>query len=216
MTPTPTLPSTPLATMQRARAKLPLTPGERAWLKLAEGLALTAVLAALVTAGHALEGSGPVDWQRVGFAAGVAALVAVLNALAKYFTAQGDAPLADALTLLASEAAARGETSTASIPAPGQPTTLGEAAIPVISAIASDTAVPARTATPALSASPATLAAQAETTTPAISASPAMPAETVTPAISATSAETSIAAISAMSVASAGANAAKVPASMVG
>lgn len=105
-----------LTTIQRARARLPLTPGERAALKLGQGLALTALMAALVTAGHALEGTGTTDWRRIGFAAGVAALVAVLNALAKYFTAQGDAPLADALALLAAEAELHAQGSTTPSP----------------------------------------------------------------------------------------------------
>lgn len=90
--------------MNRARAKLPLTPGERALLKLAQGFLVTGLVAALLTAGHALEGDGPVEWRRVLFASAVAALVAVLNALAKYFTAQGDAPIGDALAYLAGEA----------------------------------------------------------------------------------------------------------------
>jgi hypothetical protein len=91
-------------TLNRARAKLPLTPGERALLKLAQGFLVTGLVAALLTAGHALEGDGPVEWRRVLFASAVAALVAILNALAKYFTAQGDAPIGDALAYLAGEA----------------------------------------------------------------------------------------------------------------
>lgn len=123
-----------VTTIQRARARLPLTPGERALLKLGQGLALAALMAALVTAGHALEGSGPVDWRRIAFAAGVAALVAILNALAKYFTAQGDVPLADALALLATEAAQHAPipapTASARANAATMTTTTGSSAVP--------------------------------------------------------------------------------------
>ena len=76
----------------RARARAPLTPGERALLRLIEGLACAALVAALPVVAGAL-GHGPVRWDDVGRAALAAAAVAVLLALAKYARAQGDPAL---------------------------------------------------------------------------------------------------------------------------
>ncbi|MBF6589406.1 MAG: hypothetical protein IVW57_02605 [Ktedonobacterales bacterium] len=104
------------AVMGRARARLPLTPGERALLKLAQGLLVSGVIAALLTAGHALESDGPVAWRRVVLASAVAALVAVLNALAKYYRAQGDTPISEALAYLANQAEQRGGRNAAKVP----------------------------------------------------------------------------------------------------
>jgi hypothetical protein len=82
--------------LQRARRHEPLTPGERALLRLLEGLVCTALVAALPVAADAL-GSAGVNWADVGRAALAAAAVAVLLALAKYARAQGDPALGDAL-----------------------------------------------------------------------------------------------------------------------
>ena len=76
----------------RARARAPLTPGERALLRLIEGLACAALVAALPVVANAL-GHGAVRWDDVGRAALAAAGVAVLLALAKYARAQGDPAL---------------------------------------------------------------------------------------------------------------------------
>jgi hypothetical protein len=82
--------------LQRARRHEPLTPGERAFLRLIEGLVCTALVAALPVVADAL-GSAGVNWTDVGRAALAAAAVAVLLALAKYARAQGDPALGDAL-----------------------------------------------------------------------------------------------------------------------
>ncbi len=82
--------------LQRARRHEPLTPGERAFLRLIEGLACTALVAALPVVADAL-GSTGVNWADIGRAALAAAAVAVLLALAKYARAQGDPALGDAL-----------------------------------------------------------------------------------------------------------------------
>lgn len=76
----------------RARAYAPLTPGERALLRLIEGLACAALVAALPVVASAL-GRGPVRWDDVARTALAAAAVAVLLALAKYARAQGDPAL---------------------------------------------------------------------------------------------------------------------------
>lgn len=80
----------------RARAYAPLTPAERAVLRLFEGLACAALVAALPVIAQALA-HGPVNWPDVGRAALAAGAVAVLLALAKYARAHGDPALGDAL-----------------------------------------------------------------------------------------------------------------------
>jgi hypothetical protein len=80
----------------RARAYAPLTPAERAVLRLLEGLACTALVAALPIVAQALA-HGAVNWPDVGRAALAAGAVAVLLALAKYARAHGDPALGDAL-----------------------------------------------------------------------------------------------------------------------
>lgn len=90
----------------RARAYAPLTPGERALLKLAEGLTCAALVAALPVVASALSQSS-VNWGDIARAALAAASVAVLLALAKYARAQGDPALATALDTTASAIAAK-------------------------------------------------------------------------------------------------------------
>lgn len=70
-----------------------LTPGQRALIKLVKGLIVTAIIAAAPIIAPALSGSTPVVWADVLRTAGAAAAVAVLLAIDKYATAQGDAPL---------------------------------------------------------------------------------------------------------------------------
>lgn len=76
----------------RARNNVALTPAERALLKLIEGLACTALVAALPIVADAL-GHGAVNWADVGRAALAAGATAALLALIKYFKAYGDPPL---------------------------------------------------------------------------------------------------------------------------
>lgn len=79
---------------QRAYAGLNLTPGERAALKLWKGFLLTAVAAGLAAGVQALSASGAIDWRKVAAVAAVAFGTSLAFAFEKYFTAQGDAPLA--------------------------------------------------------------------------------------------------------------------------
>ncbi|MEO7001903.1 MAG: hypothetical protein ABI068_08755 [Ktedonobacterales bacterium] len=78
--------------MQRARAYTTLTPGERALLRLIEGLLATALVAALPMLADALARQS-VNWDNVGRAALAAGATAALLALSKYLKAQGDPPL---------------------------------------------------------------------------------------------------------------------------
>ncbi|HET9111495.1 MAG TPA: hypothetical protein VFN78_11770 [Ktedonobacterales bacterium] len=77
----------------RARAYATLTPGERALLRLVEGLLCAGVVAALPVIAEAL-GQLPVNWSALGRAALAAAATAILLALSKYLRAQGDPPIA--------------------------------------------------------------------------------------------------------------------------
>jgi hypothetical protein len=85
--------------VRKAAAYQPLTPGQRALLRLIEGLVCAALVAALPIVAGAL-GRTNVNWAEVGHAALAAAGVAVLLALAKYAKAHGDPALGDALTEL--------------------------------------------------------------------------------------------------------------------
>ncbi|HEY7850561.1 MAG TPA: hypothetical protein VIC27_10885 [Ktedonobacterales bacterium] len=77
----------------RAQAYAALTPGERALLRLTEGLLCAGLVAALPIIADAL-GQQPVNWGELGRAALAAAATAVLLALNKYLRAHGDPPLA--------------------------------------------------------------------------------------------------------------------------
>lgn len=83
--------------LTRARAYASLTPGERALLKLLEGLACAALVASLPIVSTALA-TGAVNWPDVARTALAASGVAILLALAKYAKAHGDPALGDALT----------------------------------------------------------------------------------------------------------------------
>ena len=76
----------------RAAQRQTLTPAERALLRLAEGLAATALVAALPIVAQALS-DGTMDWGNVVRTALAAAAVAVLLALVKYARAFGDPPM---------------------------------------------------------------------------------------------------------------------------
>jgi hypothetical protein len=79
--------------IQRARAGMALTPGERALLRLAEGLLCAGLVAAAPIVAQAL-GQQVVNWGDVARAALAAGATAILLALTKYARAQGDPPLA--------------------------------------------------------------------------------------------------------------------------
>lgn len=85
---------------RRAHAYANLTPAERALLKLLEGLACAALVAALPIVADALARESVV-WPDIGRAALAAAAVAVLLALTKFAKAHGDPALADALAAVA-------------------------------------------------------------------------------------------------------------------
>jgi hypothetical protein len=84
----------------KARAHESLTPAQRAFLKLVEGFIIAGVVAALPVLSLALgEDSG--NWAGVGRVALGTFATAALMAAVKYLKAQGDPPLADALTTVA-------------------------------------------------------------------------------------------------------------------
>src|SRR5215467_8376729 len=78
----------------RAARNLNLTPGERAFLKLLKGWFYTAIAAGIAIGVQYVYSNQVIDWQKLGYLIGGAVLVSLLTALEKYFTAQGDAPLA--------------------------------------------------------------------------------------------------------------------------
>ena len=113
----------------RARSYQSLTPAERAFLRLLEGLASVALVGAATAAAQYLSSPagaslGSLDWPLIARVCVAGAAVAVLMAVAKYFKAHGDPALADALgalaTRLAGEAGASG-TSPANPPTPADP-----------------------------------------------------------------------------------------------
>ena len=99
----------------RARANLALTPGERALLKLIDGLLVAAVVAALPVVSGALGHAG-VQWSEVARTALAAGTVAALLALAKYLKAHGDPALGDALIGVAANLAPASATTGATTP----------------------------------------------------------------------------------------------------
>ena len=94
------------ALFAQARQYAPLSPGQRAILKLAEGLLCAALVAALPVVADALA-RGAINWSDFGRTALAAAAVAVLLALAKYLKAHGDPQLGATLDTLGAEVADR-------------------------------------------------------------------------------------------------------------
>src|SRR5258706_7739550 len=84
----------------KARAHESLTPTQRAFLKLVEGFIIAGVVAALPVLSLAL-GEDSINWAGVGRVALGTFATAALMAAVKYLKAQGDPPLADALTTVA-------------------------------------------------------------------------------------------------------------------
>lgn len=76
----------------QARNHMQLTPSERALLRLIEGLACAALIAALPIVADGLSG-GNVNWGDIGRTALAAGATAALLALIKYCKAYGDPPL---------------------------------------------------------------------------------------------------------------------------
>ncbi|HEY7093180.1 MAG TPA: hypothetical protein VH393_08380 [Ktedonobacterales bacterium] len=96
----------------RAAQRQTLTPAERALLRLAEGLAATALVAALPIVAQALS-DGTLDWGNVARTALAAAAVAVLLALVKYARAFGDPPLEGAGSVASGVASEPGQSDLA-------------------------------------------------------------------------------------------------------
>lgn len=142
----------------RAGQGLSLSPAERALLRLIKSFLLTGLLAILPSLYQleqdALSGTGTltVDWQHQLVWLLLAFLVATAHAVAKYFSAQGDDPLATAITTAADDMAKRAgvptqpvpllPSVTASIPMPASPS-VATLQPPIISATM--TAAPAST-----------------------------------------------------------------------
>ena len=81
--------------LRRAQSYAGLTPGERALLRLGEGLLCAGIVAALPIIAQALS-QQTVSWDDVGRAALAAAATAMLLALNKYLRAHGDPPVTSA------------------------------------------------------------------------------------------------------------------------
>jgi hypothetical protein len=108
-----------LSIFARARSYRSLTPAERAFLRLLEGLASVALVGAATAAAQYLSspapaGLGALDWALIARVCVAGAAVAVLMAVAKYFKAHGDPALADVLGVLATHLAAEARASGAS------------------------------------------------------------------------------------------------------
>ncbi|MEO6890530.1 MAG: hypothetical protein ABI324_16215, partial [Ktedonobacteraceae bacterium] len=79
---------------------LNLSPGQRAFLKVIQGLIIGGLLAAFLAIAQYFYSDGAVNWHSILDVAAVAFLMSVGYGLSKYFSAQGDAPVAAAITEL--------------------------------------------------------------------------------------------------------------------
>lgn len=110
---------------RRASKHLPLTPGERAFLRWVDTLILSVVSAAATAMGYAFwKHGGTLSWQDLAQAGVYAALTAILLAVAKYFRALGDTDLGAWLGQIAGQTAAKDGL-------PAAPEALIEASVPV-------------------------------------------------------------------------------------
>ena len=100
-----------MSLFSKANAGLSLTPGERAALKLVQGFILAGLVAALPVLAQLLAAQ-TVNWSDVARIAGGTFAVAVLMAVAKWFSAQGDTPLDAPLAAVAENAATQIATAT--------------------------------------------------------------------------------------------------------
>lgn len=82
-----------MSIFSRAYHNQPLSPGERAFLKLFKGWVFSGVGGGLAAGAQVLF-NGNADYQHIALVAGGAALLSVINAFDKYWSAQVDAPLA--------------------------------------------------------------------------------------------------------------------------
>lgn len=88
-----------------------LTPTQRAFLKLIEALAWTAVVNIVFAIAAYLANNQTVDWKALSLFASAQALLAVLLAISKYFKANGQPLLSTAIDLAAQELIRRSGTS---------------------------------------------------------------------------------------------------------
>jgi hypothetical protein len=115
--------------LARARSYASLTPGERALLRLLEGLAAVALVGAATAciqylASQPGAGWAAIDWPGIARVCVAGAAVAVLLALAKYFKAHGDPVLAEALGQIGARVASQintGDVTAAVAAAPPAP-----------------------------------------------------------------------------------------------
>jgi preprotein translocase subunit SecG len=137
----------------RARAYQPLTPAERAVLRLLETLAYVALIGAATAAAQYFAkpagAGGAINWATVGRVCAAGAALAVLMALAKYFKAHGDPALAGALTSLAASGPASLTATSQPIPLPAAPSSTPDpTAAPALAPAPSAPANPAPPSTP--------------------------------------------------------------------
>lgn len=92
---------------QKAAAGVNLTPGQRAFLKLVEGLAVAFLVAAAPVVADALSSHGTVVWSDALRTALAAGAVAVILSIIKYAKAHGDSPLIQPLLGVLQSAADR-------------------------------------------------------------------------------------------------------------
>ena len=85
----------------QAAAGKPLTPAQRATLKLIEGFFLAGLVAAVQVFAQYLSPDGYIDWPNVIHTAAIAGAVATLMAIAKYYKSHGDPLLATVATTAA-------------------------------------------------------------------------------------------------------------------
>jgi hypothetical protein len=78
---------------QRAWQNLPLSPGERAFLKLLKSWLFTAIGVGLIAGAQYLTNNQQINVWALAWITGGAVGLSLLTALDKYFTAQGDLPL---------------------------------------------------------------------------------------------------------------------------
>lgn len=83
-----------MSLFSKAAQGLNLTPAERAFLKLLKLWFYTALSAGVMAGAQYLLNNGQINWQALIYITGGAFLLSLLGALDKYWTAQGDTPLA--------------------------------------------------------------------------------------------------------------------------
>lgn len=89
-----------MSIFSKAAQGLNLTPAQRAFLKLLKGWFYTALGTGIITGSQYVMGTAVIDWQKLLYIVGTGVLLSILSALDKFWSSQGDTPLA-----LATEAA---------------------------------------------------------------------------------------------------------------